>query len=313
MPDEATYRRAEADLWSSVGVAPTESWLPMAAGRSGAQVRVRAMTVGDGPAVVFLHGVNTAGAVWAPLVAALGDGFRCIVVDRPGCGLSEPVPGRVKDADAFRVRAAALVAELLDAAGLDRAAVVSTSLGGFYALHGAAAHPERIAGVAELGWPVGAPNGHLPLVMRIGGFRALGKVMARMPAPRAAVKPMLGRIGLRQALDADRVSPELVTWFHALLRHTATMRNELDNAPPIIDPIRGMNDSILFGDDVLGRIRVPVGFLWGDGDPFGDPAIAEAFVDRVPGATLTMVPGAGHAPWIDDPAGAAAFVRARCG
>ena len=48
---------------------------------------------GEGPAVVFIHGASNGGSSWASLVARL-DGFRCIMLDRPGCGLSDPLPTR---------------------------------------------------------------------------------------------------------------------------------------------------------------------------------------------------------------------------
>jgi pimeloyl-ACP methyl ester carboxylesterase len=115
--------------------------------------------------VVFLHGVNTAGTVWAPLAAGL-DGFQCLLVDRPGCGLSRPLPRPIKDAAELVAFAESFTPELLDVAGLGRTPLVSTSLGGYHALRSAAARPDRVAGVVQLGWPVGAPNERLPLVMR---------------------------------------------------------------------------------------------------------------------------------------------------
>lgn len=300
----AAYRAAEERLWASAGVTPHEEWHDLV----GVAGRIRLQVVGDGPPVLFLHGVNTAAAVWAPLVRGLPN-LRCLVLDRPGCGLSEPFGSPVEDVAGFARVAASTVIGVLDALDVPRATVVSTSLGGYYALRAAASAPERIAGVVELGWPVGASNGRLPLPMRLGGSRTLGRVTARLPAPRAAIRPMLRRIGLREAVAAGRVSDELVDWFHALLNVTPTMRNELDATPPFIHPIRGADPTIVIADDDLGRIRVPVHFLWGAEDPFGGPDVGAAFAAKVPGATFEIVPGAGHAPWVDDPALAAAVVR----
>src|SRR5216684_2208051 len=84
--NEVRYREAERRLWDSLGVTPTEQRLHL--DRIGTTVRVQEM--GEGPAVVFVHGGSTSGASWAPLVARL-DGFRCVVLDRPGCGLSDPL------------------------------------------------------------------------------------------------------------------------------------------------------------------------------------------------------------------------------
>ena len=299
MTDEVTYRAAEQRYWRSMGVEPAEEWHDLP--RTGCRVRVQ--VVGDGPPVVFLHGVNTSGTVFAPLAAAL-EGFRCLLIDRPGCGLSGPLPRAVNDSAALAALAETFTPELLDVAGLGRTPLVSTSLGGYHALRAAAARPDRIAGVVQLGWTVGAPSEHLPLVMRLGGSRRLGRMMAKMPFPKVAVRPMLARIGLRRAVASGRVTDEMVDWFHALLSRTATMTNELDGAPRIIG-LRGLDPGALLGDEVLCAIKVPVAFIWGDEDPFGATTVAEAFSSRVPASTLTTIRGAGHAVWIDDPSSVA--------
>ena len=56
--------------------------------RTGLTVRIQ--KVGQGPAVVLVHGASNSGTSWAGLVARLG-GFRCLLLDRPGCGLSDPL------------------------------------------------------------------------------------------------------------------------------------------------------------------------------------------------------------------------------
>lgn len=292
----ARYRAAERELWASEGLAPTEELVRVASHAA----PVRLQRLGVGPPVVLIHGVNTAGAVFAPLVAGLL-AFDCIVLDRPGCGLSGPATGNMRDVAAFAAFADDMVADLLDALGVERAHLVATSLGGYFAVRAAAAHGHRIASVSLLGWPVGAPNGHLPLVMRLGGVRPLGKLMARLPAPEAAMKPMLSRIGLRQAVQGGRVSDEMVRWFHSLLRDTDTMRNELMAAPAIIHPLRGMNHDILHTDVLLAAVRPRVQLLWGDADPFGDVGVARDFARRFNDSELSVCAGSGHAPWIDDP------------
>ena len=71
--DEARFRESEQALWSSVGLQPTERFLPLA--RVGCRVRVQ--EVGDGPVVLFVHGATNAGASWSGLVRDL-DGYRCV-------------------------------------------------------------------------------------------------------------------------------------------------------------------------------------------------------------------------------------------
>lgn len=294
--NEGRYRAAELRYWASEGVTPTELGLDLP--QPGARVRIQ--VVGDGPPVLFVHGVSVAGTSWAPLAARL-TGFRCLILDRPGCGLSDRLATKFDDVRAFVPFAETLIVDVLDALELETAHLVASSLGGYHALRTAAAHPDRVRRVVELGFPIGAPIGTTPLVMRLAGWRGLGRLMARLPVNDRMVRSMLSQIGLRQALETGRVSQEGIDWFRALMNHTDTVRNDIDAAPPIMHPIRGMNDALLIPDDVLGQIRAPMYFLWGAEDPFGAAMVAPGFVAKVSGAELEVLPGAGHAPWMDDP------------
>lgn len=80
-------RETEQRLWDSVGLAPTERRARL---RTGETVRVQ--ETGDGPPVLLIHGAANAGTSWMSLMAKLPD-FRCIGLDRPGCGLSDPIVG----------------------------------------------------------------------------------------------------------------------------------------------------------------------------------------------------------------------------
>jgi pimeloyl-ACP methyl ester carboxylesterase len=144
--------------------------------------------------------------------------------------------------------------------------------------------------------------------MRVGSVPALSRLTTAMPVNERMVRSLFRRIGLRQAVDAGSVPDELVTSFTSLLRHTRTMRNEIDAGPRIIT-MRGMVDSVLLPPDLLGRVVAPAYFLWGAEDPFGGPQQAEEFTSQFPDAELELVPGAGHCVWIDDPDHAAMNAR----
>jgi 2-hydroxy-6-oxonona-2,4-dienedioate hydrolase len=302
--DEARHRAAEAQLWASVGVTPTERRLDLA--RTGTTVRVQ--EVGDGPPVVFVHGASNTGSSWAPLVARLPD-MRCVLLDRPGCGFSEPIADRLSDVARLEAFADALVVDVLDAMGIDTAMVVGTSFGGFIALRTAAAHPDRVTRTVEIGWTIGAPISTTPMSMRIAKVPGLGRLMLAVPPSTGMIKAMLKGVGLRHAIESGRFGPVEIEWFKSVLRDTDTMRNELRSLPPILTPIKGINESILFTDELLRSIRTPVRFLWGGDDPMGGEATARAFVDHIPDAELEMMANAGHAPWMDDPDLVAATTR----
>ena len=301
---EFRFREAERRLWGSVGVTPTERRVHL----DRRDVTVRVQEVGEGPAVLFVHGGSNGGSSWADLVARL-EGFRCVMLDRPGCGLSDPIETGTSDIAGIEALADTVIPEVLDALGLDRANVVATSFGGYFALRAAAAYPERIARMVEFGWTIGAPMAKVPSLMRLSGVPIVGWIMARVPPNERAVRMILRQIGLGQALESGRFTQEAIDWFLALLRDTPTMRNELRATPRVILPIHGMNERVLLPASLLARVRAPIQFIWGDEDPFGGPEIARQFVGLLPRGELELMPGVGHAPWVDDPDHAASTTR----
>ncbi len=294
--DAERYREAERRLWASVGCAPTERVLQLS--RTGVGIRVQES--GTGPPVVFVHGGSTAAPSWAPLVALL-PGLRCVVLDRPGCGLSPRLETGFSDVGRLETFADALVVDVLDALEIERGHVVATSFGCYFALRAAAAHPDRVNRVVQLGWTVGAPIGRTPAAMRLTSVPGLGRLLTSIPPTERAVRAIYRNVGLRGALESGRISPEGIAWFLSLLRDTTTMRNELDAGPAIVRPLRGINRDLLLADELLARITAPVLVLWGEDDPLGGPTIAEDFVARLPAGSLELIPRAGHAVWMDDP------------
>lgn len=274
--DEQRFRFAEAAVWHHIGLQPTERVVD----------DVRVQEVGDpaGAPTLFLHGTTVSGVSWADLVARLAH-RRCVIVDRPGCGLSA----------AATHDHAALVPRVLDGLGLDAADVVSTSYGSHFALHAAIAHPSRLRRLVLIGWSVGAPVRRMPMIMRMGNSRRIGLLMARMPVNRRMVRSMLRQISV------PNPPPHVVSGMLATLRHTDTMRNEVLHGPARVTDVR-------FTADELGRVTTPTHLVWGSDDVFGGIDEARVFAPMIPGATLTILDGAGHAPWLDEPDRVAAEV-----
>jgi 2-hydroxy-6-oxonona-2,4-dienedioate hydrolase len=141
--DTAAYREAEARLQAAVGLAPPAEH-QVRLDSTGTTVRVQEL--GEGDPVLFIHGGPNSGSTWVPLVAHLS-GLRCLLVDRPGTGLSAPYP--ITAANLARI-GAAFVADVLDGLGIDRAHVVASSFGGHLALRSAAATPQRFARMVQM-------------------------------------------------------------------------------------------------------------------------------------------------------------------
>ena len=97
---------------------------------------------GDGPPVVFLHGGLGDSRLWAPVIERLRDSFRCIAFDFRFYGRSE--------AEELEWRHDDDVVAVLDALGVERAALVGLSMGGRVALETALRHPERVDAVVHV-------------------------------------------------------------------------------------------------------------------------------------------------------------------
>ena len=296
------YRAAEDRLWRSLGVTPTEHRLHL----SRNDVTVRIQEVGEGDPVVFIHGANTSGASWAALASRLRD-HRCLVLDRPGTGLSEPIRGPL-NVERVADLADTLVVDVLDALGLDTADIVATSLGGYIGLRSAATHPDRIRRMVQFSWPVGAPIDWLPWFMQIMAIPGVGRLVAAMPATERSVRMTFRRIGHGVSLDAGSITREDLDAYLAMLRYTDTMRNELGASGVFVSPLRGLRQMLLPAE-LLGTVRTPTHFIWGEHDPFGSPKTGRDLVALLPNATLEVRSGAGHAPWLDDVDYCAAAVR----
>lgn len=106
-----------------------------------AQVHVR--RAGEGPPVILLHPSPQSSAFSIPMLERLAKNFTAIAVDTPGYGLSDPLPGGYQG-PGLDDYIDPLV-RLLDALGLEKAAVYGNATGAEIAHIFAAKHPERVA------------------------------------------------------------------------------------------------------------------------------------------------------------------------
>jgi pimeloyl-ACP methyl ester carboxylesterase len=291
--NESRYRASESGLWTALGRTPAERFVRL--GPAGPRVRVQEL--GDGPPVLFIHGANTSGLSWATLAAKLRS-FRCLLVDRPGTGLSDALPGRIGTAELIQL-GDTFVASLLDALEIERAHVVATSLGGFVALRGAARNPERFDRMVQFSWPAGAPTIRVPASMRLTAVPGVARIAAALPASPSTVRSIFRSVGHGPSLAAGRITADDIAAYLGLLRFTDTLRNDLALSRAAVSPLRGLNRALLPAS-VLARIHVPTLFIWGERDSFGDVEVARSVAAAIPHAKLEVLPGAGHAPWLDD-------------
>ncbi|WP_406634567.1 alpha/beta fold hydrolase [Amycolatopsis sp. WGS_07] len=103
---------------------------------------------GDGPPVVLLHGSGPGVTGWQNFrenLPSFAAHFRCLILEFPGFGVSDPV------AEPPMPAAERAVLDLLDGLGISSADLVGNSMGGFVATRTAIAQPERVRRLVTVG------------------------------------------------------------------------------------------------------------------------------------------------------------------
>ena len=140
---------------------------------------------GDGPPLLLIHGLGYTRDGWGPVPGLLAERFRVIRFDNRGIGESDVPEGPYTAAEM-----AADALQVLDEAGVERAHVVGTSLGGMVAQELALAAPERV-GKLVLACTTGGGPDAFPLPQREAGarqtLRYIGDLMGggSLPLPSA--------------------------------------------------------------------------------------------------------------------------------
>ncbi|RJL19505.1 alpha/beta fold hydrolase [Bailinhaonella thermotolerans] len=246
----------------------------------------------SGRPVVYLHGTPLSRLARHPdeeMFRRLG--IRLITYDRPGFGESSPMRGR-RIADA-----AADVAAIADALGLDRFRVFGVSGGGPHALACAALLPGRVERVAALACP--AP------IDADGLDWYAGLIEMNADEARAAAQ---GRDALEAHMKAEIAAdlPSILPPIEQPILSRPEIRAMI--GPAYAEAMRPGPDGAI--DDTMALYGLPWGFdpakitvpvyLWhGDLDTLVPAAHSRWLASRIPTATLRTDPGAGHAAHFD--------------
>jgi len=192
---------------------------------------------------------------------------------------------------------------VLDALGWEQAYVVGHSWGGHLALHVAEAMPERLRGVLSVD-PLGSVgDGRWPEFDEEMFRRTPEAVRDR--ARELDELAMAGAVDEEQALEGLRL-----VWpaYYAEPEHAPPMpelRLSSDRTAEMIPSILAELPALEAG---LPRIRVPVGFVHGSRSPMPLAASTDA-AERIPGAWVEVVEGAGHFVWVEAPGAVRAALR----
>jgi pimeloyl-ACP methyl ester carboxylesterase len=236
----------------------SELWLDVA----GAPMHAREL--GDGPPVVLLHGYGVSGTYMLPLARELAPSHRVLVPDLPGQGKSEARPGLRSVPEL-----AGAFAAWLEAAELDRPAVVANSLGCQVVTELAVQEPELVGPLTLVG-PTIDPA-------RRDGRHQL------FAALRDSAREPLRLLAIAAGDDLGVGMRRLVATARAALDDRIEERLPLVEQPTVV---------------VRGGVDEFVGLEW-----------AEQVAALLPDGRLVVVPGEPHAVHFTRPAAVAAIVR----
>lgn len=283
------YLKSERKLWQHYGLEPAERFIDLDAPAA----RLRVLEAGSGEPVLFVHGTVGPGG-WPSLIREL-PGFRSIVLERPGWGLSSAIDFRGQE---YKTVVADLLRGALDALGLERAHLVGGSIGDVWALRLAALHPSRVGRVILLGGGPIVPEAGVPGIIRLLASPA-GVVMVRRQGKPGLVRSMLRHSGHGASLDDGRIPDAFVDWRTALGRETDSMRHERAMVCAIVKG-KSYRPGLTFEDAELAAIRHSTLHVYGTADPVGSADLWKRITRTLPHGRLSIVEGAGHMPWFED-------------
>lgn len=221
------------------------------------------------PAVIFIHGAGQDHSNWQlPARWFAWNGHAVLAPDLPGHGRSDGPPlETIQDMAQWVVR-------LMDAAGLEKAALVGHSMGGAIAVETAAASPERIARIALLGTSLSMPVNEALLT-------------AARDAPDEAHRMITTWSHGPQARVGGNPAPGL--WMSG-----GTLALLARNRPGTLYAAFNACNLWKTGPDAAARVRCPALVLIGGSDSMTPPKIGRALADRIAGSRAIVISGSGH-------------------
>jgi pimeloyl-ACP methyl ester carboxylesterase len=239
---------------------------------------------GEGTPTVYCHGNPSHGEDWIPFMER---GGPSIAIDMPGWGRSDrPDPARF---DYSMNGLSAFVERCLEELGVERRKLVVHDWGCLM-LIGAQRRPDLLEKLVVMNVVPFTPGYRWHWIAQIWRRRPIGEI-ANATATRASTA-----LTLRQARgDRSPMPDEFVDsiWSHMDEGTSRAMLRLYRHADP---------DRLVAAGRDLGRIECPALVLWGDRDPYLPLRFAEDCAAALGNAELEIVPGAGHWPWIDEPA-----------
>jgi pimeloyl-ACP methyl ester carboxylesterase len=245
----------------------------------GAQVNGRRIAYedsgGDGPAVIFSHGLLMDGEMFAPQVEALRDRYRCVTWDARGHGKTGPVAEPFTYWDSAEDMLA-----LADHLGIESAFLVGMSQGGFVNLRAALRRPDFVRGLALIDTQAGVEDPDM-----VPQYQAMGEVWEQNGLGDELAE-MIAAIIMSPGYSGN---PDWIAKWKALPRENITVP---------LAPLFNREDI----HERLGEITAPAIVFHGEVDAAIPVELAQRLADGLPNCEgLVVVPGAGHASNLSHP------------
>ena len=249
--------------------------------------RVNYVQMGEGPPILFVHGLSGAWQNWLETLPHFARTHRVIALDLPGFGASPMPPWQISIPSYGR-----FVRDFCERVGVDRCSLVGNSMGGFIATEVAITDPERVD--------------DLTLVS------AAGVTWARARREPAAVVARMGRAAtpvlLRFHMSGIRRQRLRKGYFQGVFFDPDSIRREMlwENVVPALSS-PGYYDALttLWGYDIRDRLEeigVPTLIVWGRNDRVVPAPAAVSYKKRIgENAELVIFDRCGHVPQIERP------------
>lgn len=289
--DAAKFERDRLALFAANGFAGESRWLEDASGRK-TYALVRKTSASE-PTTLVIHGGLAEASVYHTLAAHLPG--KVVIPDRPGHGLTDTVDYTGVD---YQRAAAEWMLGVVDALGERQVDLVGNSMGGYFCLAFALAHPERVRRLALIGAPAGVDR-ELPMFLRLWGRPIIGSLISKMiggmKEPEEfrtkVLGPMLAqpeRMSL-EALQVGMAGGTKPNW-HPMARSMIRAVSDMGGWRPEMN-IR----------EAVAKLDVPTLIAWGDKDNFAPPSSGEDLARRMPNARFEILENAGHLVQLDVP------------
>lgn len=245
------------------------------------------------PPVLLAHGTAAWSAIWAPTLSSLAEaGFRAIAFDLPPFGFSE----HAADGDYTRSDQGRRIIALLEALNI-KPIIVAHSFGAGPVAEAVMARPDLVAGLVIVDGAIGLESHQSPKTLP---FPMTSAKTREFLTSATATNPLLTRQFLRNFMFIkDAATPDAVDMLQRPMTRKGYTRAVNAWVPQLLQPPK---DAASTRSENWQSLNVPTVFLWGAQDDVTPLDQAKALLALTPNAKLTVLPGVGHIPHLENPA-----------